>query len=268
VPALLAFALLALASFARPVQAAPTGFAVDPTSLYSVDFGTASATLIGVLGTRDAPLALAISSTGELYATDSSGNFYSVNPLTGAATFVADTGRGNIEALDFNGSTLLGVDFSGTPTVFSINLLTGATTNVVTATSFTGVARAAALLDSNTLLLRTDGPTDETLRTLNLTTGATSVIGTINSTTIVAGLDFFSDGNLYGLNIAGNFLRIDPATASTTLLGDTNQFWLGLAAVGPAAPGGVIPEPGTLALVATGLLPLAGAVVRKRRRSV
>jgi len=37
----------------------------------------------------------------------------------------------------------------------------------------------------------------------------------------------------------------------------------------PAAPGGdVVPEPGTLALALTGLLPLAGAVVRKRRRTV
>lgn len=32
-----------------------------------------------------------------------------------------------------------------------------------------------------------------------------------------------------------------------------------------AGPAGVIPEPGTVALLATGLLPLAGAVVRKRR---
>jgi len=38
-------------------------------------------------------------------------------------------------------------------------------------------------------------------------------------------------------------------------------------ALRPAAAG-VIPEPGTLALAATGLLPLAGAVLRKRRRSV
>jgi hypothetical protein len=30
----------------------------------------------------------------------------------------------------------------------------------------------------------------------------------------------------------------------------------------------VIPEPGTLALVATGLLPLAGAVVQRKRRSL
>jgi hypothetical protein len=33
----------------------------------------------------------------------------------------------------------------------------------------------------------------------------------------------------------------------------------------PTPPGAAIPEPGTLALAATGLLPLAGAVVRKRR---
>jgi len=33
------------------------------------------------------------------------------------------------------------------------------------------------------------------------------------------------------------------------------------------APGGVVPEPGTLALAATGLLPLARAVVRKRRKA-
>jgi hypothetical protein len=35
----------------------------------------------------------------------------------------------------------------------------------------------------------------------------------------------------------------------------------------PPPTGNVIPEPGTLALAATGLLPLAGAVVRKRRKA-
>ena len=52
-------------------------------------------------------------------------------------------------------------------------------------------------------------------------------------------------------------------TDGTALALDTLQF-------NPAAPapgGGVIPEPGTLALAATVLLPLAGAVVRKRRKA-
>ena len=51
-------------------------------------------------------------------------------------------------------------------------------------------------------------------------------------------------------------------TRNSSFALDTLQF-------NPAAPapgGGVIPEPGTLALAATGLLPLAGALVRKRRR--
>jgi hypothetical protein len=42
---------------------------------------------------------------------------------------------------------------------------------------------------------------------------------------------------------------------------------IGQGVVVAGAPQEVIPEPGTLALAATGLLPLAGAVARKRRRS-
>src|SRR5262249_8775134 len=71
--------------------AGPLGFAVDPgSSLYSVDLGTATATLIGLSGFSLLE-GLAISPSGQLFATSSVGNLYSINSLTGAATLIGNT---------------------------------------------------------------------------------------------------------------------------------------------------------------------------------
>jgi hypothetical protein len=63
---------------------------------------------------------LAISPQGALFATDFLGDLFSVNKTTGAATLIGNTGVGDIEGLTFRGTTLIGTDFS--------NLLGGPTT--------------------------------------------------------------------------------------------------------------------------------------------
>jgi hypothetical protein len=55
---------------------------------------------------------LAISPQGALFATDFLGGLFSVNKTTGAATLIGNTGVGDIEGLTFRGTTLIGTDFS------------------------------------------------------------------------------------------------------------------------------------------------------------
>jgi hypothetical protein len=55
---------------------------------------------------------LAISPQGALFATDFLGGLFSVNKTTGAATLIGSTGVGDIEGLTFRGTTLIGTDFS------------------------------------------------------------------------------------------------------------------------------------------------------------
>src|SRR5437764_12573107 len=176
------WSLLVLATLTVSIATAgPIGYAVQSSSgtLVTVDLATNTPATIGTSG--QFLEGLAISPGGGLFATGSSGNLYTLNSSTGAATLVGSTGKGNIEGLDFNGSTLLGVTFTSTPTVFSINTGTAATTDIITAAgSVGGVPRALAVLNANTVYLAA-GSSGYQLYTLNLTTGAVALIGTIGS---------------------------------------------------------------------------------------
>src|SRR5690242_17514299 len=124
------------------------GFAVDNTeSLFSVDLTTATATRIGFTG--QFLQGLAVSPQGALFGTDFVGNLFSVSKTTGAATLIGSTGLGDIEGLSFNGTTLIGTNFSnlgGPTTVSAINTTTAVPTTI---TSFSqGPVRAMAVVNS------------------------------------------------------------------------------------------------------------------------
>ncbi|BAZ47538.1 hypothetical protein NIES4103_01390 [Nostoc sp. NIES-4103] len=245
--------------------AAPFGFGVDTnSSLYSIDLGSGNATLIGNTGVFLE--GIAIDQSGNLFGTDIGGELYSLDSSNGSSALIGGTGLGNIEALDFLGNTLLGVDFNSTPTVYAINVTDASVTTVTTSATTIGAVRSGTVLDNNTLLVRSDedgfGNSGNFLHTFDLTTGATSLIG--NLTNITAALDFASDGNLYGLRDNGEVVVIDPSNASETVIGNTgNQFWLGLAAT--SQPSVTVPEPSSaLSLLVLGSL--GGGFVLKRKR--
>jgi len=250
----------------RNAAADQLGFAVDATgSLYSVDLTTATATSIGSTGQLIE--GLAISPQGSLFGTDFLGNLFSVSRTTGASTLIGNTGVGDIEGLSFNGTTLIGTNFSnlgGPTTVYAINTTTAVPTAV---TSFSqGPVRAMAVVNPNTIDVASDSPVSQSLVQVNLANGTNMVLGQLPSAgaALIAALNFGSDGTLYALDPFGNEFII-ASNGAGTLVGNTGgQNWLDLTMASTTLPGAV-PEPGSMALLLTAALGLIS--VRAWQRS-
>jgi hypothetical protein len=250
----------------RNAAADQLGFAVDATgSLYSVDLTTATATPIGSTGQLIE--GLAISPQGSLFGTDFLGNLFSVSRTTGASTLIGNTGVGDIEGLSFNGTTLIGTNFSnlgGPTTVYAINTTTAVPTAV---TSFSqGPVRAMAVVNPNTIDVASDSPVSQSLVQVNLANGTNMVLGQLPSAgaALIAALNFGSDGTLYALDPFGNEFII-ASNGAGTLVGNTGgQNWLDLTMASTTLPGAV-PEPGSMALLLTAALGLIS--VRAWQRS-
>jgi hypothetical protein len=237
------------------------GFAVDNTeNLFSVDLTTATATPIGFTG--QFLQGLAVSPQGGLFGTDFLGNLYSVSKTTGAATFIGGTGLGDIEGLSFNGSTLIGTNFSnlgGPTTVSAINTTTAAATAI---TSFSqGPVRAMAVLNPNTIDVASDSPVSQSLVQVNLMTGTNMNLGQLPSTgaALITALNFGTDGNLYALDPLGNEFMIASNGAGIPVGNTGGQYWLDLTMASTVLdPPGDVPEPNSLALLLTAGLGLIG----------
>lgn len=202
---------------------------------------------------------LAIAPDGALYGTDENGTLFSISTSTGLVTEIGDTGRGDIEALDFSGNTLLGAT-SGS--IFSIDLGDASTINLFpnfTPGFTTDVPRTMAVVDSNTALIATFSASNQAdIYSANLGTGALTYVGLA---AVAPGqflsMDIGTDGKLYGFDNSGNIWLIDQTDAGVTLLGTIPGGAFFLDATVQA-----VPEPSTWALLLGG----SGALWLARRR--
>jgi hypothetical protein len=241
------------------------GFAVDnTTTLFSVDLTTATATPVGPTG--QFLQGLAVSPQGSLFGTDFLGNLFSVSKTTGAATLIGSTGLGDVEGLSFNGSTLIGTNFSnlgGPTTVSAINTTTAAATTI---TSFSqGPVRAMAVVNPNTIDVASDSPVSQSLVQVNLLTGTNLNLGQLPSnglavtgSDLVSALNFGTDGVLYALDALGNEFMIASNGAGIPVGNTGGQFWLDLTMASTVLdpPGDAVPEPNSMALLLTAALGL------------
>lgn len=109
---------------------------------YKINRSTGRATVVGPLGTLSSG-DLAFNAAGELYGTVrptifASDSLARIDPATGKATVIGGTGKTDVFALKFQGSTLYGLTGSGQ--VLTLNTVTGVATAVrETGLSFTGL---------------------------------------------------------------------------------------------------------------------------------
>lgn len=180
----------------------PVAMDVDPTSdviyawnnsspagvLLSLDRCTGRATQINAepQGVLDNGIqALAIASDGATYIMR--GSLFSVNKATGAATLVGSLGGPEVFGADFEPSTgtlyALSSGISSTPTLYTVNVTTGAATGVATLSQNLGVTGAIVFTPSGGLIGSAfGGQAGNVLFDIDKATGAVSNVRSVTGT--------------------------------------------------------------------------------------
>ncbi|MGQ3052719.1 MAG: DUF4394 domain-containing protein [Roseateles sp.] len=219
---------------------------------------------------------------GKIYGVSLSNQIYTIDEMTGAASFVAALSSPVIQAglgygIDFNpvadfanGSSLRLVSSAGDN--FAINAGTGVVGNAANkiATGFTGVAYTNAMLmptaaPASTALYYIDSNTDMLAMAPTAFNAPTiSMVGSLGVDVLKAnGFEVLSSGMAYaaltvdGTSLTTGIYGINLDSGAATLMGTYNGTLSGLTV-------SAVPEPGTYAMMALGLL---GFAALRRRRS-
>lgn len=203
-------------------------------NLGTVNVNTETSTVIGNSGVILTDVAR--TSSGALWGIDFE-DLYSINPTTGAATFVGGLGVGGMNALVGNGSGLLAASHTST-SLYSVNTGTG------TATALTGTLGHPSMGDlafhaGNLYAAVENGLFSDLVRiTLSGSSFTATNLGHVTSDNALFGLAVGADENLYGLS-GTKVLRINTTNpaASTVVVSNYNADLSGLdTANGAASP--------------------------------
>jgi hypothetical protein len=235
------------------------GVAWDTGNLYSVSPANASLTLIGNTGLTRVD-SLEFGPDGRLFATtnfSSVGNsqLYTINPATAAATPVGPMGVQQFEgALAFApDGTAYGAGQNSTD-LYTISTATGAATVI----GNIGVRDVSGMLfRSDGTLVAMEGTTGDNLYSINLSSFATANISALPSIGGVGGMTAIGNTAYLATGLTSDgtnsLYTIDLFTGATSLIGT-----FGLSGDGISGLAGRVPEPSSVALLATlivGLLP-------------
>ncbi|RZJ08921.1 MAG: DUF4394 domain-containing protein [Rubrivivax sp.] len=219
---------------------------------------------------------------GKIYGVSLSNQIYTLNEMTGAATWVAALSAPVIQAnlgygIDFNPVADFGTAaslrlVSSAGDNFAINAATGLVGNATNkvAPGFTGVAYTNAMLmpaaaPASTALYYIDA-TNDTLAMASsaFNTPTITTVGALGVDVLKAnGFEVLGNGQAYaalnvdaGTSLATGIYSINLGTGAATLLGTYNGTLSGLSV-------SAVPEPGTYAMMGLGLLCLT--LARRRR---
>jgi hypothetical protein len=236
-----------------PAYATPgtgTLFGTDASggNLLSIDRSTGAGTVVASTGVFPIP-ALAVDPTsGIMYAGQGAGTpfIYTVNPATGAATLLGDTGLGfaAVGGLDFRSDgtlfaavNIVGDGGTGSETLATINKATGVATVIgpFGTEGMEGIAFDAAGGLWGSTSSRGGGASTPGLYRINPATAAATLVAPIQSSSGappsggVVSLQFACDGTLYGgtatgLGVAdgGRLITINPATGVFAFVGSVS----------------------------------------------
>jgi len=194
-------------------------------NLYSIDLASGVATRIGPTGYTDIE-GLAFDVNGVLYGYDDTAEeLVTLNLATGVATPVGHSGLGVTEVgLAFDDLGALYLSNEVPHVLYRLNPHTGVAVPVgLQSQSICGLAFR------NGVMYGLGGSNTDNLVSVNRTNGAVTAIGPLGISLVDGGIDFDTNGVLWGLEEGGRLFTINPASGATTVVAGIGNGFEGLA---------------------------------------